>query len=293
MSIDIRLPQISGTEKEMLLQIRSYLYQLAPQLQWALEDINKRQETFSPSDPQRSIVQSVGVSNGTSNASPQDTFASIKALIIKSADIVNAYYEEISRKLVGDYEAYSDFGDFIQHTESTITETSEKINASFSNIQTIGKNVSNLDTKLNTEVDNSLTSINGSLNTLENGLNDAKGEMEASLEEVKKSIDAVSHSLKEARANIESGVLRYDDNGYPIYGIKVGQVNEVDGVEVFNKFAEFASDKLSFFDKDGVEVAYISDFKLHITNAEITDSLKIGGFLFDKTNGLAVKWVGG
>ena len=37
MSIDIRLPNINGkTDSEQLAQIRSYLYQFASQLQWAL-----------------------------------------------------------------------------------------------------------------------------------------------------------------------------------------------------------------------------------------------------------------
>lgn len=42
--IDIRLPQINGaTEKEQLGQIRSYLFQLAEQLQFALKDVDTTQ----------------------------------------------------------------------------------------------------------------------------------------------------------------------------------------------------------------------------------------------------------
>ena len=130
------------------------------------------------------------------------------------------------------------------------------------------------------------------MDALATDLTDAKGEFDASLDDVKKSLEAVSYSLKEVRANIEPGLIRYDDKGTPIYGIKVGQVVEIDGVEVFNKYAEFASDRLSFFDKNDVEVAYISDYKLHITIAEITGSLKLGGYCFDTTNGLAIKWEG-
>lgn len=35
MNFDFRLPNISGNDKEQLAQIRSYLYQFVPQLQWA------------------------------------------------------------------------------------------------------------------------------------------------------------------------------------------------------------------------------------------------------------------
>ena len=36
--IELRLPNIKGSDKEQLVQIRSYLYQLTEQLQWALNN---------------------------------------------------------------------------------------------------------------------------------------------------------------------------------------------------------------------------------------------------------------
>jgi hypothetical protein len=266
MSLDIRLPQITGqTEREQLIQIKSYLYQLAPQLQWALEDINKRQETFTSSDPQRGIAQSL-VGSGTSNASPQDTFASIKAFIIKSADIVNAYYEEISKRLEGEYEAVSDYGTFKQNTEQTISANSTSITNAFSNIQTISDDI-------NTKYDGIVKGIESDINEVKGTANDA------------------NTSIVEIKANIKTGLLDTVD-GTDIYGIEVGQRNTVNGEETFNKYARFTANRLSFYDKSGIEVAYISDNKLYITHAEITSTLKLGGYLVDTTNGLTFKWVG-
>ena len=37
MGMPLRLPDIKGSDREQLRQIRSYLYQLVPQLQWALD----------------------------------------------------------------------------------------------------------------------------------------------------------------------------------------------------------------------------------------------------------------
>ena len=82
------------------------------------------------------------------------------------------------------------------------------------------------------------------------------------------------------------------ENEIPVYGIEVGQRNTVNGVEVFNKFARFTADRLSFYDQSGEEVAYISDFKLYITNAEVTGTLKLGGFLIDTSKGFTLKWAG-
>ena len=83
-----------------------------------------------------------------------------------------------------------------------------------------------------------------------------------------------------------------DDNGIPIYGLEIGQRNDVDGVEVFNKYAQFTSDRLSFFDSNDVEVAYISDYKLYITHVVIKGTLTGNAFRMDFTNGFRLKYVG-
>jgi hypothetical protein len=95
-------------------------------------------------------------------------------------------------------------------------------------------------------------------------------------------------------ANIKSGLLYYDDTGVPMYGLEIGQKTEKDGAEVFNKFARFTANKLSFYDQSSNEVAYISDYKLYITNVHITGSLTEGGFVNKVVSGgVVTKWVGG
>jgi hypothetical protein len=39
---ELRLPNISGTDREQLTRIRSYLYQLIPELQFLLENIESK-----------------------------------------------------------------------------------------------------------------------------------------------------------------------------------------------------------------------------------------------------------
>lgn len=109
---------------------------------------------------------------------------------------------------------------------------------------------------------------------------------------IKSAVDEIDDVLISVTANIKTGLLYYDDNGVPRYGLEVGERVEKDGVETFNKYARFLSDRLSFYDKSGVEVAYISNFKLYITNVEITGNLKHGGYIIDPSNGLAYRWVG-
>ncbi len=243
MSVDIRLPNITGkTEKEQISQMRSYLYQFAEQLQWALKTI----ETGGSSNV---IVQNKDSSSSApAKTSPVATFNSLKSLIIKSADIINAYYDEINTRLEGVFVAQSDFGIYAEQTSADIQANSSAIEQNYWNLQQI---VSDIEVRVN-EI--------------------------------------------EANAYIRSGLLGYyeegDNEGAPFYGIEVGQTISQDGVQTFNKFARFTSDRLSFYDANEVEVAYISDYKLVITNVEIKGGLKLGGFVLDVTNGMALRWEG-
>ena len=227
MGFEFRIPSITGaSEKEQLAQIKSYLYQFIPQLQWALNTL----ETASSSNnaaPQVKVTVPKSVSYDSSVA-----FADLKPLIIKSADIVEAYYEEINKRLTSEYVAQSDFGTFIETNEQEIKQSSTGIEQIFSNMQKIITDIENL-----------------------------------------------NFALAEVNAQIKSGVLYYDEDGLPVYGLEIGQKNKIDGVEVFNRYARFTSDKLSFYDHNGLEVAYISDRKLFINNVEITGSFKMGGFV--------------
>ena len=101
MAVEIRLPNITGTtEKEQLLQLKSYLYQLSEQLQWAFDNITVSGTTNNAGYVVMHAPGSLAATTAP-NAGPQATFSSIKSLIIKSAEIVDAYYQEINKRLEG------------------------------------------------------------------------------------------------------------------------------------------------------------------------------------------------
>lgn len=242
MSINLRLPNITEpTADGKLRQIQSYLYQTVEQLNWALN-------TLESGGTGAVIMQGKNTAgSGSGGEDKKDNsvnFNELKALIIKSADIVNAYYEKISAKLVGKYVAQSDFGEYTEDTKLLIEANSNGIKQIFDNIQEI------------------ITDID---------------------------------SLVRTTARIKSGLLDYEDDGTPIYGLEIGQRNEIDGVEVFHRYARFTADELSFYDSNGMKVAYISDNKLYIANIEITGSFSQGGFVDSVQSDLSVvtRWVGG
>ena len=74
-------------------------------------------------------------------------------------------------------------------------------------------------------------------------------------------------------ANINTGLLGYTDGDkpLPIYGVEVGQrTKNAAGEEIFDKYARFTSDRLSFYDQSGNEVTAIGDQMMFVTNIEIT-----------------------
>lgn len=278
--VDIRLPKITGaTEREQLSQVKSYLYQLAEQLQFALNDINTSssqgyvqmpQVISTPSVASQGYAQQplVIASEDDSTIDAQATFDAVKGLIIKSAEIVEAYYEEINHRLEGIYVAESDFGAFVQQTSQDIENSSMAFERSFTNIQEIS-------------------------GQLDDDIREMKSEVDKSLKDLCGTIEKISHTLVEVNANIRSGLLYYDDNGVPVYGLEVGQRTKLDGVEVFDKFARFTSDRLSFYDQNDTEVAYISDRKLYINHVEVRGTFRMGGFVKTVLADLSIvkRWV--
>ncbi|MCI5484367.1 MAG: hypothetical protein MR426_04770 [Clostridiales bacterium] len=239
--IDIRQPSITAkTEREQLLQIRSYLYQLAQQLQWAFGSIP------DAGGQQTSVKSQENASSNLGDTDGPKTFAKIKNLIIKSADIVEAYRTEITKTLTGKYVASSDFGTFREQTMAAITETDRNINQNYTHIQQIETNVEGL----------------------ENG-------------------------IREMNAYIRTGFLYEEEDGTARYGVEIGEEAEKDGVKAFQKFARLTSDRLSFFDQNEIEVAYISDRKLYITSAQVQEieakrvtiqGLAIGSYILQAGN---------
>lgn len=213
--MEIRLPNITAQDDAgKIAQLQSYLFQLAGELQYAQTTV----ETMAEKAQEEA---NLAVKAAGKRETPLGTFNSIKALIIKSADIVNAYTEKISQELRGEYVAVSDFGTYQRETEQLIQQTAEGIRQDFTSLETI--------------------------------------------------VQGTEESLQNVTAYIQTGQIGTDDSGAPIYGVEIGQHTEGADATTFQRFVRLVSDRMSFFDENGYEVAYISSQKLHITSAEADD----------------------
>ena len=246
MGLDIRLPNITATDPEgKMSQMQSYMHQLVEQLNWALSSVDNAIQ----GNTANVVMTSQNGSNSEEDA--VNTFNSIKALIIKSADIVKAYEESMKTEYNGEYIAVSDFGTYLEKTNVTIEENSHYISEAFAKVETITRE-------------------------------DREGRL-----------DKLEDDVRETNGYINRGWLgKYqngDLQGQDAFGIAVGETT--DGV--YKNYAWFTSKRLSFFDENFNEVAYISSNRLYIKDAAFTDTVVLGNYKVDTSNGLAFVWIGG
>lgn len=132
--VNLRFPNITATtDKGQLEQIKRYLFQFAEDLNFAVNAIENNQSTIS-----KQITATVESSEKQKTPESLNLqFNALKPLIIKSADIVNSYYEEINSLLKGEYEALSDYGNFKQTTELKLKEASDNITQNYKLIESI------------------------------------------------------------------------------------------------------------------------------------------------------------
>lgn len=128
---NLQLPNITAaTPQGQIQQMRSYLYQLIGDLQFALDSAEKNVAAVV-----NSSSYAVSNSDGNEEKQAQDAFNEIKSLIIKSADIVNSYYTQMLLKLNGEYFAESDFGTFVESTEATIFASDSLLKTTVSKVE--------------------------------------------------------------------------------------------------------------------------------------------------------------
>ena len=134
----------ASTDAGKLQQMQSYMYQLVEQLNWALNAVESAQS---------GNVTAGVVYQQKANTTPQeaeDTFNSIKALIIKSADIVKAYEKTIFSDFDGKYFADSDFGTYLEETNRKVEENSKGVTETYTRVESIDSRVDGVEDEIKT-----------------------------------------------------------------------------------------------------------------------------------------------
>lgn len=248
------MPNISAASpNDQINQMRAYLYSFAQELQWALNTV---ESGSSDTSAEVTAKAAAGGETGSQYDSVQ-IFNEIKSLIIKSADIVEAYYDQIENMidLSGRYVAQSVYGTFEEYVRQTISGDSRLIQQNLESYQ--------------------------KLSGLVNGM---------------------AEKILSNEAYIKYGAVgtTLDDTGLAeenAPGIEIGDYARMEDGETIvtnRRYARFTAYGLELFG-DSIEaapIAYIKQRKLYITNAEITNTLRVGGYMISRADGLSFDWVG-
>lgn len=109
-SLSLSYPALSGdTIENQIFSIKSYLYQLTDQLNLADWSAQKVLEEIGTA-----VDFPEETAEGVETESKMQEYASIKSLIIKTADYAAANSEEFKLSLRSDYVAISDFGEYFE-----------------------------------------------------------------------------------------------------------------------------------------------------------------------------------
>ncbi|MBQ8537210.1 MAG: hypothetical protein IJ461_07410 [Clostridia bacterium] len=237
-------PNLQGNERRQLVQLHSYLYQMAQALNASLNDLTV--ESFRPE------AQALFKSAATQREVAQNAQA-LKAMIIKTAREVTARMDEITATLEGDYLAKSEFGEYRQALSNEITATAQGV------VQSYG-----YDSRLD------------------------------ALDETMAGFLSYETATKQY---IKTGLLFYDEEGVPRYGVAVGESEtEITGdgetlVSRSGLLATFTSDRLSFW-QNGVETAWVSNGQWCTRALEVQERIDLGPWQIAHTSGFTVKWMG-
>ena len=103
-------------------------------------------------------------------------------------------------------------------------------------------------------------------------------------------IDGVTYYGITSLGYIKRGIIGFDDQNFPIYGIAVGTElkektvikdgKEYQQIDTSQRIATYTSDRITFW-ANGVELAYFSGDKLFVTRVEVTDGITIGDMHID------------
>ncbi len=124
----------SGTVEQQVLQQYSYLFQMAQQLNLALE---------AAESSRTAAVQAAGKSRAAQGT--EQEYQNLKSLIIKTADTVQRRMDQLSARLEGEYVASSEFGSYVEKLSAYIEAHPDALTQYYSFCSDLQENVDAVD----------------------------------------------------------------------------------------------------------------------------------------------------
>ena len=239
-----------------MAQMRSYLYQMVEQLNWALNALDSG-GAISSASKTTTVVQAAG---GSSSDETDQRMANLRDLIVKSAESVQTEMDERVESLSSTYVARSDFGTYREDINQRITANSTKIEQQFAFAAEIQANTNRVEVdfaayKTNVEgyIRQGIVGYDGTIPII--GI-------------------AIGQDIRTTGTSVETEQGVFDE------------------IDKRSNMSVWTTEKLSFY-IGGQEAAYFSNGKL--TVAQIATDRITGSGKWDVsfTNGVKFKWMGG
>lgn len=248
-------PQPAGTLPQQLMQQYTYLFRMSQQLSAALSQLEGPAVTAAAG----AAMAAAGAADDASGQRQKEQYQNLRALVIKSAQTVEKQMDTLTQTLTGSYVAASDFGTYVEKLSAYLEANPEALTQYYSFAS---------DLKAGTDI------LGKAFNSY----------------------------VAETEGYIRTGIVAYD-GAVPVYGVAVGQGLSAEDVTLSDGTAAvyihprqfrsvFTASRLSFY-QDDVEVAYLSNNRLYITDAQITGRVFLGGdWQLERSGGLTLKWIG-
>ena len=269
-------PILRGTEREQLTQLRDYLFQLHRQLGAAVTAVEDGSFSVAGTEKIASAAAKISDADKATKDSLSRQVATLKSLIIKNADLVEAQIEGINGTLTNSYLAKSDFGTYFNESIDEVDWDGTGLSQTIKTVESLSADMEGLDAELH-------------------GVHDAQ-DPDDNWNGLADNVGLLQEFMTESQATIKLGVI---DNQVspPKVGLCIGQDIVTTGTQtVGNKvlpiidmrsaMTTLTPEKLSFY-LNGREVAYFGNNGLVVTG-----SIVMGNWQISYSHGFAVKWIG-
>ena len=239
-----------------MAQMRSYLYQMVEQLNWALNALDSG-GAISSASKTTTVVQAAG---GSSSDETDQRMANLRDLIVKSAESVQTEMDERVESLSSTYVARSDFGTYREDINQRITTNSTKIEQQFAFAAEIQANTNRVEVdfaayKTNVEgyIRQGIVGYDGTIPII--GI-------------------AIGQDIRTTGTSVETEQGVFDE------------------IDKRSNMSVWTTEKLSFY-IGGQEAAYFSNGKLTVAQIAMDRITGSGKWDVSFTSGVRYKWIGG
>lgn len=256
---DIRLPNISASAdmQTQMAQMRSYMYQMVEQLNWALSAMDGGASAREQRLPGQTAVPA---SDDKKEDDTNQRMANLRDLIIKSADVVRQEMDRLATELKGSYVAQSEFGDYLERISQRIEADPSQLSQYFkfasdirADVDRVGVDFASYKTDVEGYIRQGIVGYDGTVPII--GI-------------------AIGQDIRTSQTGVETEQGVYDV------------------IDKSSNMSVWTTEKLSFY-IGGQETAYFSNGKLTVAQIAADRITGAGEWDVSFTSGVKFKWIGG